>query len=119
MSHDITTTDGTIDRSTSLTVHEHTTDDFVPATNTDGVTAADIYRCPYCNRPFRTIRLKSLHVGESHPDDATTEELEVFEKAVELEEDDLFFFHIKVVIALGVIYATSAIGYTVVIGLLG
>ena len=80
---------------------------------------ADVHRCPYCDRPFRTIRLKTLHVGEVHEADATDEEQAVFEKARDLESDDLFFFHIKIVIALGALYSMSVIGYTVVIGLLG
>lgn len=91
----------------------------IPVPDTDVDEDAEVYRCPYCDRPFRTIRLKTLHVGEVHGDEATDEEQDVFEKAREMESDDLFFFHIRIVIALGALYSMSAIGYTVVIGLTG
>jgi hypothetical protein len=91
----------------------------VPVPATEVPAGASVHRCPYCDRPFRTIRLKTLRGGEVHESAATAAEWEVYEKAQDLESDDLFFFHIKIVIALGALYSMSVIGYTVVIGLGG
>ena len=67
-------------------------------------------RCPYCDRPFPTERLLSLHVGEAHPDRASPAEREAADEAAAAESDDLFVFHLKVVIALVVLF--MGIGYT-------
>lgn len=57
-------------------------------------------RCPHCDRPFRTERLRDLHVVECHPDEATDEERERYETAREDEDDELFVFHLKIVAAI-------------------
>lgn len=67
-----------------------------------GETPAD--SCPYCDRPFRTERLRTLHVGEQHPDACTDEELGAYREARERERDDLFTFHFQVVFAVGFVY---------------
>lgn len=59
--------------------------------------------CPECGRPFRTERLRALHVGDRH--DATDEQLEAYEEAREAEHEDLFYYHIKIVAALVAVYA--------------
>ncbi|MFB6086891.1 MAG: DNA-binding protein [Haloarculaceae archaeon] len=71
-------------------------------------------RCPYCDRPFDERRARDLHVGEQH-DDLEEAEREAYEAAREAERDELFFFHIKTVVALGVLYASTVILYMVAI----
>jgi hypothetical protein len=70
--------------------------------------------CPYCDRPFRTDRLRVLHVGEAHADEWTAADRAAYEAACEEEDDDLFLYHLKVVAALGSVYAAF-----VVLGIVG
>lgn len=79
-----------------------------------GETAAA--RCPYCDRPFRTTRLRDLHVTEIHPDRATDEERSNAEAADEQEVDELFFYHMKVIVAIGILYSILVLVYMVVLG---
>ncbi|WP_410764492.1 hypothetical protein [Haloferax sp. DFSO60] len=65
--------------------------------------ATDVARCPYCDQPFTTARLRDLHVGEEH--DATPEEQSAYDEAVEAESEDLFVYHLKVAGALSALYA--------------
>lgn len=62
-------------------------------------------RCPHCGRPFRTERLRALHVGDVHDDELTDDEREAVESALEAEREDLFIFHLKVVASLVGLYA--------------
>ena len=59
--------------------------------------------CPECGRPFRTERLRALHLGDRHdvPDDHS----DAYEEAREAEREDLFVFHLKVVAGLVALYA--------------
>ena len=75
-----------------------------------------IARCSHCGRPFRSVHARDLHVGERHESDATETESERYERALETERDDLWFFHAKAVVGLGVTYAASVILYMVVLG---
>ena len=71
-----------------------------PTTNpvpTDVPADAEPVTCPYCERPFPSERLRSLHLGERHAGDLTAGEREAFETAEEAEIDDLFVYHLKVV----------------------
>lgn len=79
----------------------------------DGETPAA--RCERCDRPFTSERALHLHRGEVH-DDLTAEEAEAYAAASEAERDDLFFFHIQVVVVLGVLYALGVVVYMVVLG---
>jgi hypothetical protein len=72
--------------------------------------------CPYCGRPFDTERARDLHVGKVHPEEATGAEMAAHEDAEEAERDELFFFHIKVVVSLGVVYAVLVIVYMAALG---
>ncbi len=72
-------------------------------------------RCPYCERPFVEERLRDLHVGETHRERCTDTERETYEQAREAERDDLFTYHIYVVIALGLIYALMVLGLMVLL----
>ena len=62
-------------------------------------------QCPECGRPFRTERLRALHVGDIHGSDCTDEQREAYEEAREAEHEDLFYYHIKIVAALVAVYA--------------
>lgn len=78
----------------------------------DGDPAA---RCPYCERPFRSDHARDLHVGEHH-DDLREDERHRYEAAREQERDDLWLFHAKAVVGLGVTYAATVILYMIVLG---
>jgi len=84
-------------------------DTHVPAAETAAA------RCPYCERPFRSEHGRDLHVGERH-DELSEAERDRYEAAVEAERDDLWLFHAKAVVALGVTYSATVILYTAVMG---
>lgn len=73
-------------------------------------------RCPYCDQPFPDQQAHDLHVGEVHSAVCTDAERAAHEAASEAEQDDLFYFHIKVVAALGVLYAALVLVYMVALG---
>jgi hypothetical protein len=77
-----------------------------------------VHDCPRCGRPFRRERQRDLHLGEAHGD-LTDDEQAAYEDATEAETDDLFFFHMKVVVALGVLYSSTVLLYTAIVGLTG
>jgi hypothetical protein len=72
-------------------------------------------RCDRCGRPFRTEQALALHRGEVH-DDLDATEAAAYEAAREQERDELFFFHIRTVVVLGVLYAISVVVYMAVLG---
>ena len=72
--------------------------------------------CQYCGRPFDSDRARDLHVGEIHAEEATETEMAAHEAASEAERDELFFYHVKVVVALGVIYSLVVILYMAALG---
>lgn len=80
----------------------------------DGETPAGT--CRHCGRPFRHERALALHLGAVHEGELDATEAAAFEKAQELEHDDLFYFHAKVVGALGIIYSVTVIAYMVAFG---
>jgi len=71
--------------------------------------------CPYCDRPFDAERARDLHVGEDHPDEATDEDLAAYELAAEAEDDELFLYHLKVVVAIGLSWTAFVLVYMVLI----
>lgn len=77
----------------------------------DGETPA---RCPHCRRPFRTARLRDLHVGDVHPDEWTDDQRAAYESARESERDDLFLYHLKAIAALVATYAVFLLTYMAV-----
>nr|WP_313695886.1 hypothetical protein [Halobaculum sp. XH14] len=85
----------------------------VPTSVPDGETPGA--RCPHCERPFRTERLRDLHVGEVHEESSSDEERAAHEDADEAELDELFFYHIKVVVLIGLLFSAFVLGYTVVL----
>lgn len=72
--------------------------------------------CPHCGRPFDGDRFRDLHVGEHHEGVATEAELDAAETAREEEYDELFFYHVKIVVALGLIYAAIVFLYMAALG---
>jgi len=72
--------------------------------------------CPHCDRPFATERAWALHLGEAHPTACSEAERAVHESAVEAERDDLFYFHLKAIAALGAIYAVTVVLYMIALG---
>lgn len=92
-----------------------TSDPSVPGTEVrPGETVAA--RCPHCDQPFRGERARALHVGERHWDACTDEQRAAYETAREAERDDLFYFHLRVVAALGVLYGFVVLAYMIALG---
>lgn len=83
----------------------------------DGETAEAT--CPYCDRPFRRERYQVLHVVEAHPDRATASEHEAYDAVLDEESDDLFVYHLKVLFALGALYAAFVISSIVAFSIAG
>lgn len=83
-----------------------------PDTDVDDEPAAV---CSYCDRPFRSERQHGLHLGEVHGEALSRKERMVYEDADDEEVDELFYFHLKMVSALGVTYAILVIVYMVVL----
>lgn len=73
-------------------------------------------RCPYCDRPFRTDRLRALHVGEDHGERCTEGERAAYQRAWDEEDDDLFYYHLKVVGGLALTWAGIVLIYMVALG---
>jgi hypothetical protein len=72
--------------------------------------------CPHCGRPFAETAGRDLHVGEVHPEACSSAERTAYEAAREAEREELFYFHLRVVVALGVLYALTVLLYMVVLG---
>lgn len=70
--------------------------------------------CRHCDRPFRSERALALHLDEVHPGSLDATEAAAVDRARELEADELFLYHAKVVGALGAIYSATVIIYMVV-----
>ena len=90
-----------------------TPDTAVPADETPAMT------CSYCGRPFARERHGVLHVVEAHPDRATERERERYDAVSEEESNDLFIYHLKVMFALGALYAAFVIASIVAFSLAG
>lgn len=73
-------------------------------------------RCPYCDRPFRSERACALHVGEAHPDECTPGDEEAHEHAREEESEELFTYHMKVFVVLGVVQIVLVVLYLIAFG---
>lgn len=73
-------------------------------------------RCPHCDRPFREVALRDLHVGEVHGEDASEPEVAVYEDALADERDALFLYQLKVTVVLGLTYSSSALLLLFILG---
>jgi hypothetical protein len=72
--------------------------------------------CPHCGRPFADRTARDLHVGECHPSDRSAAEGDAYAAARDAERDALFYFHLRVVAALGVLYAVVVLLYMIALG---
>jgi NAD-dependent SIR2 family protein deacetylase len=72
--------------------------------------------CPYCDRPFASVRARNLHVGEVHPEQCTDAERRAYEDADDQEMDELFLYHIKAVVVIGVTWGLVVMLYMVALG---
>ncbi|MFB6268018.1 MAG: hypothetical protein ABEI31_10190 [Halodesulfurarchaeum sp.] len=72
-------------------------------------------RCPYCERPFASQRLATLHLGEAHDDVLSEEEQAAVRQARDDEADELFVLHLKVIAALVVVFFAIAYLYVFVL----
>ena len=70
--------------------------------------------CPYCDRPFASEEYGTYHVGIAHPERASPEELERFEAARDVEEDDLFTFHLLAAVSVFLVYFLFTFIYALV-----
>ncbi|WP_323675514.1 hypothetical protein [Halorubellus sp. PRR65] len=72
--------------------------------------------CPYCDRPFATRAALDLHVGDVHADACSASEREAYADALAAEEDELFYFHLRVVAGLAALYTVLVLVYMVALG---
>ncbi|GAB3034911.1 DUF7410 domain-containing protein [Natronobiforma cellulositropha] len=60
--------------------------------------------CPYCERPFTSEQLATVHIGVRHTDVCSEAEREAYEEELEAAEHDLFTFHAKAAVSIFLIY---------------
>ncbi|MFB6361210.1 MAG: hypothetical protein ABEH59_07790 [Halobacteriales archaeon] len=72
--------------------------------------------CRHCDRPFRTERALALHLEKRHAAALNAREAAAADEAADRERDDLFYYHAKVVGALGALYSSTVIVYMVAFG---
>lgn len=75
-----------------------------------------VAECPYCGQPFQSAAARDLHVGEDHSEACSDEERLAYEAAADAEEEEMFYFHMKVGFALGVTNAVLILAYLIVLG---
>ena len=81
----------------------------------DSAAGSPAARCRHCDRPFRSESAWALHLGEVHPDALSPDERKAYEAADADERDELFVYHMKVVVALGLLYAGFVLVYMVLV----
>ncbi|WP_338727383.1 hypothetical protein [Haladaptatus sp. DJG-WS-42] len=72
--------------------------------------------CRYCDQPFDSAQTRALHVGETHTDEWTTDDQTAYDEALTAEDDELWVYHMKVVVGLAVTYAIVVVVYMIVLG---
>ncbi|MFC6734283.1 MULTISPECIES: hypothetical protein [unclassified Haladaptatus] len=72
--------------------------------------------CPYCERPFDTDLTLALHVGEAHQDEWSDTDQTAYEDALAEEDDDLWLYHMKIVVGLAILYGVFIAAYMIVLG---
>ena len=75
---------------------------------------ASAYRCPYCERAFRSERFRTLHKGLEHPDRIDDDERAAFRETYRDETDEIKRFRLKVLGGLVVLYFLTLFAYMVV-----
>ncbi len=80
----------------------------VPAEATPTVT------CPYCDRPFRSERYATFHIGRVHAEECTPTEREAFDEKRDDEQFELFTFHVKAAVSVFLLYFLFTFIYALV-----
>lgn len=75
-----------------------------------------VARCPYCEHPFQSISARDLHLGERHPTALDEDERDAYEDAAAAEQDELFYFHLRTIAILGVLYGFVVLVYMIALG---
>lgn len=68
-------------------------------------------RCPHCAYPFRTERLRLLHLGVAHEETLDEATRERYEEEFDDETHDLFTLHVKLTIAIMLLYFSLSYTY--------
>lgn len=76
---------------------------------------APAHDCPYCEAVIPTDELLTLHVGIEHEDRATEAELEAYEDTFERESNQVFIYHLKVIVMVVAIYFVFLFTYSAVL----
>lgn len=76
---------------------------------------APAHECPYCEAVLPERDLFELHVGVEHENEATDAELEAFEDTFEQESNQVFIYHLKVIVLVVAIYFIFLFTYSAVI----
>lgn len=71
----------------------------------------DPLRCPHCEYPFRTEQLRTLHLGVAHDDELDGAARERYEAEFDDETHDLFTLHVKLTIAIMLLYFSLSYTY--------
>jgi|GEM_PF-2772741 len=85
-----------------------------PAREYDVPPDAESFDCPYCDVVEPREDLLTLHVGHEHESQASAEELDDFEKTFERESNDVFIYHLKVIVMVVAIYFVFLFTYSAV-----
>ncbi|WP_265112229.1 DUF7410 domain-containing protein [Halosolutus halophilus] len=72
------------------------------------------HTCPYCDRPFRSERYVTFHVGSTHPEECSESEREAFDEARDDEQYELFTFHLKAAVTVFLLYFVFTFLYALV-----
>lgn len=72
-----------------------------------------VQQCPYCDRPFSSDRTHDLHLGEKHEQRLAESERTRYEDASQEEEEEIFIFHIQMVVLIGILWAAVVMLYMV------
>ncbi|MFC4542303.1 hypothetical protein ACFO5R_10220 [Halosolutus amylolyticus] len=72
------------------------------------------HTCPYCDRPFRSERYLTFHVGSAHAEACSDSERELFDEARDDEQYDLFTFHVKAAVSVFMLYFMFTFIYALV-----
>lgn len=75
-----------------------------------------VAECPYCDQPFQSVSARDLHLGERHLSALDEDERSSYEDAAAAEQDELFYFHLRIVAILGVLYGFVVLLYMIALG---
>ena len=72
------------------------------------------HACPYCDRPFRSQRYATFHVGAVHAEECTDAERAAYEQERDDEQFELFTFHVKAAVSVFLLYFMFTFLYALV-----